>query len=253
MKRQNDRPREERVTRIAYLVTLLSFILPIGVIIFLIIQAPEVAPEGSATVRVKTDYILMLVECLLGIVVIHLPSILEKQFHFELPTALYLMYILFLYCAIFLGEVRDFYYRVPHWDTILHAMSSVMAGVFGFTVVAMLNRNERIAINMSPFFVALFAFCFAVTLGSLWEIYEYTFDGLLGMNMQKFRTAQGVVLAGHEALGDTMKDIIVDTLGALFASIAGYVSLKAKHGWCTDIIEKYCDKREATPKTGDGA
>ena len=251
MKKQRERLGAERITRLAYLITLLSFILPVGVIIYLITQAPAAVPEGSSGVRVKSDYILMLVECMLGIIVIHLPSMLERRFHFELPAALYLMYILFLYCAIFLGEVRDYYYRVPHWDTILHAMSSVMAGVFGFTVVAMLNRNQRIAISLSPFFVALFAFCFAVTLGSLWEIYEFTFDGLLGMNMQKFRTADGVVLAGHEALADTMKDIIVDTLGALFASIAGYLSLKAKHGWCTDIIEKYWDKRKAGPQGQD--
>lgn len=240
--KRTDSTRAERVARWAYLITLASFILPIGYIIYRIIQAPVVAPEDSLGVRIKSDYVLMLVECMLGIVVIHLPSLLEKQFKFELPTALYLMYILFLYCAITLGEVRDYYYHVPHWDTILHTMSSVMAGVFGFTVVAMLNRNENTAISLSPFFVALFAFCFAVTLGILWEIYEYSFDGLLGLNMQKFRTADGTLLVGHEALTDTMKDIIVDTLGALAASVAGYFSLKSKHGWCSDIIAKYCEQ-----------
>lgn len=229
--------------RFAYLFTLISFVLPIGYIIVRIIQAPTVAPMDGESVRIKSDYVLMLVECLLGIVVIHLPSLLERRFHFELPTALYLLYIVFLYCAIFLGEVRDFYYAVPQWDTILHGMSSIMAGVFGFTVVAMLNRDERIAINLSPGFVALFAFCFAVTLGTLWEIYEYSFDGLLGMNMQKFRTSDGVVLSGHAALVDTMKDIIVDSIGALVASAAGYFSLRKNRGWASEIIAKYCDKR----------
>ena len=240
--------RTQRITQIAYIFTLLSFVLPIGFIILRIIDAPATAPVGAANVRIKSDYVLMLVECLLGVVVIHLPSLLEHRFHFELPAALYLLYILFLYCAIFLGEVRDFYYAVPHWDTILHAMSSVMAGVFGFTVVATLNRNDRIAIALSPSFVALFAFCFAVTLGTLWEIYEFTGDGLLNMNMQKFRTADGTVLVGHAALGDTMKDIIVDTLGALFASVAGYFSLRIKRGWASEIITQYCDKRDASAK-----
>lgn len=247
---QSNRARPERLTRAAYLFTLASFILPVAFIIFRIIQAPGAAPADGANVRVKSDYVLMLVECLLGIVVIHLPSLLEKRFHFELPAALYLLYILFLYCAIFLGEVRNFYYLVPHWDTILHGMSSVMAGVFGFTVIAMLNRNERIAISLSPVFLALFAFCFAVTLGTLWEIYEFSFDGLLGMNMQKFRTADGTVLSGHAALTDTMKDVIVDALGALAASVAGYLSLRKNQGWASDIIGKYCDKRQEPAHDG---
>ena len=244
MKQLCVKTRAERIARVAYLFTLVSFILPVGFLIYRVLQAPVSAPQNSPDVRVKSDYVLMLVECMLGVVVIHLPSLLEKRFRFELPAALYLMYILFLYCAIFLGEVRDFYYQVPQWDTILHAMSSVMAGVFGFTVVAMLNRNERIAISLSPGFVALFAFCFAVTLGALWEIYEFTFDGLLGLNMQKFRTADGTVLSGHAALADTMKDIVVNTLGALAASLAGYFSLRSGRGWCSDIICKYCDKKE---------
>lgn len=239
------RTRAERVERTVYLFTLASFILPVGVIILRILEAPASTPPGSPDVRVKTDYILMLVECILGVVVIHLPSLLERRFRFELPTALTIMYIAFLYCAIFLGEVRDFYYLVPHWDTILHAMSSVMAGVFGFTVVAVLNRNERVAIQLSPIFVALFAFCFAVTFGVLWEIYEYAFDGLLGLNMQKFRTPDGTVLSGHAALSDTMKDIVVDTLGALAAALTGYFSLRNNRGWCTDIIQTYCEKRDA--------
>lgn len=227
-----------------YLFTLVSFILPLGFIVYQIASAPATAPLDSPGVRVKADYALMLLECLLGIAVIHLPSLLRHRFHFELPTALTLLYIIFLYCAIFLGEVRDFYYRVPHWDTILHAMSSVMAGVFGFTVVAVLNRAERIAINLSPFFVALFAFCFAVTLGLLWEIYEFSFDGLLGLNMQKFRTADGTLLSGHAALTDTMKDLIVDALGALAASVTGYLSLRSNRGWCMDIVQKYCARHE---------
>lgn len=245
LKQKPPLPRDERVTRAAYLFTLVSFILPIGIIVYLMATAPVSAPPDSPGVRVKSDYALMLVECLLGIVVIHLPSLLEKQFSFELPTALTLLYIAFLYCAIFLGEVRDFYYRVPHWDTILHAMSSVMAGVFGFTVLAVLNRQARIAVNLSPKFTALFAFCFAVTLGVLWEIYEFSFDGLLGLNMQKYRLADGTVLSGHAALVDTMKDIIVDAAGALLASITGYFSLRSGRGWCSDIIGKYCAKRGA--------
>ena len=221
--------RAQKWTRVIYTLVLLSFILPVGYLIYRLIFWDEAAAQ--ALERTRADYALMLLQCLLGIVVIHLPTFLTRRFRFELPAALYIMYILFLYGAIFLGEVRSFYYMVPHWDVFLHAFSSLMAGSFGFMVVALLNRNERVPIHLSPFFVALFAFCFAVTIGAVWEIYEFSFDGLLGLNMQKFMTGDGEVLVGRAALTDTMKDIIVDCLGALTASVAGYISLKNGRGW----------------------
>ncbi|MEG1523927.1 MAG: hypothetical protein RRZ24_09025 [Clostridia bacterium] len=241
MIRKKTADKSEKIARIIYLSVLFSFIIPIVFLILRIIMSDSV-PAESADVRSKADYLLMLLECVLGVVVIHLPSFLQKRFKFELPTALYLMYILFLYCAIFLGEVRDFYYLVPHWDTILHTFSSVMAGAFGFIVVATLSRDEHTAISLPPLFVALFAFCFASTIGTLWEIYEFSFDAILGLNMQKFRLADGTLLIGHAALGDTMKDIIVDVLGALGASIAGFFSLRNNRGWASDMITQYCNK-----------
>ena len=158
--------RAQKWTRVIYTLVLLSFILPVGYLIYRLIFWDEAAAQ--ALERTRADYALMLLQCLLGIVVIHLPTFLTRRFRFELPAALYIMYILFLYGAIFLGEVRSFYYMVPHWDVFLHAFSSLMAGSFGFMVVALLNRNERVPIHLSPFFVALFAFCFAVTIGATW-------------------------------------------------------------------------------------
>ncbi|MDP4132559.1 MAG: hypothetical protein Q8882_00935 [Bacillota bacterium] len=228
----------ERITHGAYLLVLFSFLIPIGYLIYKIAVTNNIkAPELNY--RSRADYVLMLVQCVLGVAVLHLPTIMEKRFKFELPAALYLMYIVFLYCAIFLGEVRSFYYEVPHWDVVLHCFSSIMAGAFGFIVVAILNSNEHVAINLSPFFVALFAFCFAVMIGAVWEIYEYTFDGLLGLNMQKYMLCDGTMLIGHQALRDTMKDIIVDCIGALGTSVAGYLSLKSNKGWATYVIAKY--------------
>ena len=113
---------------------------------------------------------------------------------------LYGMYIVFLYCAIFLGEVRSFYYGVPHWDVILHAFSSLMLGFFGFMLITILNRNEKTIMNLSPIFTAVFSLCFAIAFGTIWEIYEFTIDSTLGLNMQKYITADGTVLAGRAAL-----------------------------------------------------
>ena len=97
--------------------------------------------------------------------------------------------------------------------------------MFGIYTCRCLKQLER-GITLSPVFMALFAFCFAVSVGVLWEIYEYAFDGLLGLNMQKFMLADGTLLVGREALDDTMKDIIIDVFGSLAAAVVGYVSIK---------------------------
>ena len=198
-----------------------------------VVITPEVPKDGNIYAHGRSDYILMFIQCLLGLVVLSLPSIMGRKWNVAIPNFIYIMYYLFLYCAIFLGEVLDFYYVIPHWDTILHFFSGAMLGALGFILVSWLNDSEAIRVSLSPAFVALFAFCFALSCGAVWEIYEYVFDGLLGLNMQKFITAEGVVLAGHDALRDTMKDIIVDAAAALLMAGIGYSRLKA---------EKWLDK-----------
>jgi len=193
---------------------------------------PRLVIESGKT---RGDYLLMLVECLLGILVMFLPSMLEKRLRIAIPGGMYLVFVLFLYAGIYLGEVRSFYYRFANWDTVLHAFSGVMLGALGFSVVSLLNDSEKVAVSLSPLFVALFAFCFAVALGVVWEIYEFGVDGLLGLNMQKFATEGGAPLAGRAALVDTMSDLIVDSLAAFAVSALGYASLRLKTGWLERI------------------
>ena len=194
-----------------------------------VIVPQPLSDEGTVYAHVRSDYVLMFIQCLLGLLVLSLPSIVSRKWKFSIPNFIYIMYYVFLYCAIFLGEVLNFYYVVPHWDTILHFFSGAMLGALGFILVSWLNDSEQVRVSLSPAFIVRFAFCFALRGGAAWEIYEYTFDGLLHLNMQKFITAQGEVLTGHDALRDTMKDIIVDALAALLISIMGYARLKAAH------------------------
>ena len=118
-----------------------------------------------------------------------------------------------------------------NWDNILHTFSGAMIGALGFSIVTLLNKTEKVPMELSPLFVALFSFCFAVTLGVVWEFYEYTFDGLLGLNMQKFALENGTPLIGRAALADTMMDLVVDAVGAFIMSVIGYISLKYNKGW----------------------
>ncbi len=106
-----------------------------------------------------------------------------------------------------------------------------MLGAFGFMLVSILNKDELMNVKLSPFFIALFSFCFALSVGALWEIYEFAVDEFFGMNMQKFMTSGGIVLEGHQALADTMKDIIIDALGAFISSVIGFFSIKNDKMW----------------------
>ena len=214
----------------------ISFVIPLGFIIYKIIVSPAVNIENLSNMKVKTDYVLILIQCLLGIFALFIPSMISKKAKIVIPSSMYIIYIIFLYAAIFLGEVRDFYYRVPHWDTILHTFSGAGIGALGFSVINLLTKEKKVNVNLSPFFIAMFSFCFAVTIGVFWEIYEFSFDGLLGLNMQKFALENGSRLLGRAALMDTMKDLIVDSLGALLMSVLGYVSLKYKKGWLDKLL-----------------
>ncbi len=228
--------KKKNVKEIIAKIVFISFVIPLGYIVYKIITSPVSNDLHIENIKVKSDYVLMLIQCLLGIVALFIPSIISKKWKIIIPSSMYMIYIIFLYAAIFLGEVRDFYYRIPHWDTILHTFSGAALGALGFSVVNLLNKQEKLKVNLSPFFVALFSLCFAIAMGVVWEIYEFSFDGLLGLNMQKFALENGVNLVGRAALSDTMKDLIVDSIGALTTSILGYISLKYKKGWIDKLL-----------------
>lgn len=197
-----------------------------------LITVPQnmVTPEGQS---LRQDYVLSLLQCLVGFIVMFLPSRLDKRYHIVIPDRIQIMYFIFLYMAIFLGEVRNYYYRFPFWDNILHAFSGGMLAVIGLLLINLLNGREKLHLDLSPLFVALFAVSFAVLSGVVWEIYEFTADGLLGTNMQKFIKYGGEVLVGRDALLDTMYDLIIDLGSAALVGVLGYFSLKAESNHVT--------------------
>lgn len=243
MKKQN---KKRNFGSVFVISVLASFMVPSGYLILRIALGDKLF--GSPGGRGREDYVLMLLQCLLGVAAIVVPARLMRRWDIEIPKTMFLMYVGFLYCAIFLGEVRSFYYTVPHWDTILHICSGAMLGALGFSMIAVFNNTERIPLNLSPLFVSVFAFCFAMALGAVWEIYEFSADVLLGTNMQKFALDDGTQLLGQNALRDTMKDIIVDALGAVATSAIGYVSIKYEKGW----IDRLMIHRGKNKRSGKG-
>ena len=234
---------KEKIGKILSAVVMISFIAPIGFLLFKIATTSNIISEADVAGRVRSDYVLMFLECILGVFSMMLPSIIAKRWKIEIPGKVYFLYVLFLWAAIFLGEIRDFYYTIPYWDTILHTFSGAMTGFVGFSLIDILN-NDNEKVTLSPFFIAFFAFCFAIMVGVLWEFYEFTSDGVLGTNMQKYKLKDGTELIGRIALEDTMEDLIVDVIGAFVASGIGYVSLKYKKGWIDDLRIRFKKNRE---------
>ena len=188
------------------------------------IYAPAELVEGAPYEKIKSDYLLMLTQCFLGLVVMMLPTVITRRFKLIVPNTMCILYYVFLYCAIILGEIFSFYYLIPHWDLYLHAMSGAMLGALGFILVDWLNKDEHVKLSMSPAFVSIFAFSFALAVGALWEIYEFSFDSMLGLNMQKFRNEDGAPLVGNLALRDTMGDLIIDSISAATVAIIGFTT-----------------------------
>ena len=149
-----------------------------------------------------------------------LPILLFRRFEIFIPAELELLTIAFIFASLFLGETRGYYGQFWWWDMALHATSGVLLGIFGFLLVHVLNGIPRLGLHLRPGFVAFFAFCFALSVGALWEIFEFAMDQLAGMNMQK------PFLGDPSGLTDTMWDLILDALGALVISLSGYLYLR---------------------------
>lgn len=143
-----------------------------------------------------------------------LPAFFADRFGIRLPTGFYAAITLFIFGTIFLGEAYDFYERYWWWDVMLHGGSAIGFGILGFIFMLMLFEGDRYA--APAWAIAFFAFCFAMMIGAIWEIFEFTMDQLFNMNMQK------------SGLVDTMWDFIVDAIGAFVGAGAGYAYLRGR-------------------------
>jgi len=225
-------------TKGVFLFVLATLIISTAYAIVGVASAPARLSAGAEHETTKSDYVLRIVQCLLGLAVMFLPSALERRLRIAIPGFMYVLFVVFLYAAIYLGEIRSFYYRIPHWDVILHGFSGLMLGALSFSMVTLLNDADKVKCSLSPASVAVFAFCFAVAMGVVWEFYEFFLDGLLGLNMQKFALEDGQELIGRAALVNTMGDLIVDAIGAIVMSAVGYVSVKYRKGWIARMLMK---------------
>ena len=232
-----------RAHRAVYTIYCLLCLISLGVLLYSIIRQDFLGIFNAA----------------LSLLLFLLPAFLEDQLRIELSATLEIITMLFVFCAQILGEVGMCYARFPFWDDLLHWVNGFLFAAFGFSLAEICNRRRSATFHLSPFYLALVACCFSLSIGVLWEFLEFFLDLLIHGDMQKDRivntissgkfsangqtpvavrditqtiitTADGNVYTvdGYLDIGllDTMKDLIVDFIGAAIFSIIGYFHLK---------------------------
>ena len=224
--------------------------------------------------------------CLLVQILFILPFFIQQNFGIQLPTTLEIIILLFIFAAEILGELEGYFITYPNWDTMLHTTTGFLSAATGFALIDILNRNSRIKFHLSPIYVALAAFCFSMTVGVLWEFFEFGMDRLFHLDMQKDTVVQSitsvmldptngntpitidgihsVAVNGNDlgfdgyldiGLYDTMEDLFVNFIGAVTFSVIGYFYIKhrGKGKLARAFIPTLSEQEEQDPAAPDSS
>lgn len=218
--------------------------------VYIIIRTLIIITLVRAVIRAEYESVFF---CALSLVLLMLPAVFERKLKIDLPTALEILILIFIFAAEILGEINEYYIKFANWDTILHTTNGFLCAAFGFALVDILNRSDRSKLKLSPMYLSLVAFCFSMTIGVLWEFFEFGMDVYFGADMQKdtvinvirsvnlnptgankpivIRDINEVIVNGTElgvggyldiGLYDTMEDMFVNFIGAVVFSIIGF-------------------------------
>ena len=217
--------------------------------------------------------------CVLSLALFCVPMLIERSLDIDIPPLMEGIIYCFIFAAEILGEINSFYTLIPGWDTMLHTINGFLVAAVGFSLVDLFNRSERFSVKLSPLFLAIVAFCFSMTVGVLWEFFEFGMDQFFGTDMQKdflVTTINSITLnpdglnnvehlpieslvvngqdwmefpGGYIDIGliDTMKDLLVNFVGAVVFSIIGffYVKTRGKGKLAASLIPVVLDNANA--------
>lgn len=222
-------------------------------VVYVVLRALVIAALVMAAVRGNYQHVWY---CTLSLILFMAPAFIQKNFGITLPSTLEIIILLFIFASEILGEIHNYYTRFEHWDTTLHTLNGFLCAAVGFALVDILNQNSKVKFKLSPVFLAVVAFCFSMTIGVLWEFLEFSCDYFFHTDMQKdyivhtlssftldpagqtLRTitditevtvnGQPLGVGGYIDIGliDTMKDMMVNFVGAVVFSIIGYFYVK---------------------------
>lgn len=225
-------------------------------VIYVVLRAIVIAAAVAAGLRGDYESLFF---CLLTLSLFLAPSIVEISLKIDLPTSLEIIILLFIFAAEILGELQAYYVRFPYWDTMLHTINGFLCAAVGFSLIDIMNRSERFSLKLSPLYVSIVAFCFSMTVGVLWEFFEFGMDMLFHTDMQKdfvvhsissvaldptlsnrpvvlegitdvAVNGQSLGLGGYLDIGliDTMKDLMVNFIGAVVFSFIGFFHVRSR-------------------------
>lgn len=248
--------------------------------VYVILRVIVIYSLVMACIRGEYDHAFL---CVLVLILFLLPSLIQHKIGIEFPSTLQIIILFFIFAAEILGELQCYFIQYQHWDTMLHTTWGFLCAAVGYSLVDILNRNERFQIRLSPLYLSLVAFCFSMTIGVLWEFFEFAADRLFLLDMQKDTilqsissvmldetnsnisiTVKGITdmslngkrlgLGGYLDIGlyDTMEDLFVNFIGALTFSIIGFFSARKQSK--NKIIENLVPRvSEAATEPNDDA
>lgn len=149
--------------------------------VYLILRTLVIVCMGLQFVRGDLNNAML---CLLSLILLVIPSFVQKKFSITLPSPLEITLYLFIFSAEILGEINSFYIVIPYWDIILHTLNGFLATAVGLSLVDLLNHNSD-KFKLSPIYLCIVAFCFSMTVGVMWEMLEYGLDKTFKTDMQK--------------------------------------------------------------------
>lgn len=256
--------------------------------VYIILQALVIVAIVAQSFKGNFENVFL---CVLTLFLFTLPSFLERTIRVEIPDTLEIIILLFIFAAEILGEIQAYYIQYPYWDTMLHTLNGFLCAAIGFSLLDILNRNEKLKFSLSPVYLAVVAFCFSMTIGVLWEFFEFSMDQLFLLDMQKDTVVnsigsvmldptggnhpvsikhitdvivvtadgaqQSLGLGGYLDIGiiDTMKDLFVNFIGAVVFSTIGffYVKNRGKGKFAPQFIPTVVDDVETTADQDDPA
>ena len=247
--------------------------------VYIILRALVVAAIVAQSFKGNFENVFL---CALTLFLFTLPSFLERTIRIEIPDTLEVIILLFIFAAEILGEIQAYYIQYPYWDTMLHTLNGFLCAAIGFSLLDILNRNEKLKFSLSPVYLAVVAFCFSMTIGVLWEFFEFAMDQFFLLDMQKDTvvhaigsvmldpagsnhpvaiqhitdvivvtadgTQQSLGLGGYLDIGiiDTMKDLFVNFIGAVVFSFIGffYVTNRGKGKFAPQFIPTVVENQQ---------
>ena len=176
----------------------------------------------------------------LTIAFVPLPFLVERLFKQKLTLPAFIIGLSYSIGPM-LGHAYNLYIRLPLWDKFLHLSAGIIFALLGIELAKMLCHGKDLEVSF--WLLAIFGLCCSMSLSVMWEFVEYALDMGLGLDTQTDTVINSIVsvtlnnpitdvdevivngkplgIGGYLDIGlhDTMKDLMVESLGAVIGAV----------------------------------